>query len=418
MPPVSLPQVHRPTPTKSSHPAAALPTAGKIAGLYMHVPFCSHKCHYCDFYSLVDTRDRQAPFVGRVMEELTFFARFAANTPIRTIFVGGGTPSLLAPDLWRRLMEHMDRTFDLSAMGAGDGEWTVECNPDSVTAELAGVLVEGGVNRISMGAQSFNAAHLKTLERTHNPENVAVALELFARAGIRRTNIDLIFGVPGQTLAEWQHDLDTAVSLGTGHISCYDLTYEAGTAMTARLKRGEFEPAEEDVEVAMFEATIDSLARAGLERYEVSNYARPGEECRHNLGYWRHTPWIGAGPSASAFIEGHRWKNVARLDDYLQGAGLGPPPIRDHELPDAGRLVKERLMTGLRLREGLAADEIMSAAEHARPGSADRMRTVVEREVERGRMESGSGSTLRLTRPGMLIADAIVVEFLAAFDGD
>ncbi|MDI1289596.1 MAG: radical SAM family heme chaperone HemW, partial [bacterium] len=389
MPPTALQQLN-PGPHGPSgpavHPATAMATTGGVRSLYLHVPFCSHKCHYCDFYSIVDTRDRQAAFVDRLIEELSFLSRFASGGPLLTMFVGGGTPSMLEVPLWQRLISHLEREFDLSAIRAGVGEWTVECNPDSVTAELAGVLVAGGVNRISMGAQSFNAAHLRTLERTHNPDNVPVALATVRAAGIRRTNIDLIFGVPGQTLADWRSDLAIATDLGTQHISCYDLTYEPGTAMTARLKRGDFEPADEDVEVEMFEATIDTLAAAGLDRYEVSNYAMPGEECRHNLAYWRQSQWLAAGPSASAFVEGHRWKNVPRLDDYLHGAGSAPPPVRDHETPDAARLVKERLMTGLRLREGLQTSDLCEAADAARPGSSGRIVAAAAKAVERGQM--------------------------------
>jgi len=417
MKPLTLPQASA-TPPVPIHPAASLETTGRVASLYLHVPFCSHKCHYCDFYSIVDTRDRQASFTDRLIEELTFLARFAANTPLRTIFVGGGTPSMLAPDLWIRLIAHLERHFDLSAIRSGNGEWTVECNPDSVTTQLADTLAQGGVNRISMGAQSFNAAHLKTLERTHNPQNIPPALATFHRAGIRRTNLDLIFGIPGQTLADWQSDLALALSLGTQHISCYDLTYEPGTAMTARLRRGDFQPADEDVEVDMFETTIDTLANAGLDRYEVSNYAVPGQECQHNLAYWRQSPWLAAGPSASAFVEGHRWKNVPRLDDYLHGANVSPPPVRDHEPPDAARLLKERLMTGLRLREGIHAASLFDPADQLRPGAGLRLRSVAARHIETGHMLPDTSSALRLTRAGMLIADAVVIDFLAAFDGE
>ncbi len=419
MKPTPLPQFDpgRASQSVQPHPARTLQTAGAIRSLYIHVPFCSHKCHYCDFYSIVDTRDRQAPFVERLCEELTFLSRFSASAPLQTIFVGGGTPSMLEPRLWRQLIAHLEQSFDLGFIRSGAGEWTVECNPDSVSEELASVLVTGGVNRVSMGAQSFHPDHLRTLERTHDPSNVARSLGLLRAAGIRRTNIDLIFGIPGQTVAQWRDDLTRAISLGTEHLSCYDLTYEPGTAMTARLRRGEFEPADEDAEVEMFEVTIDTLAAHGYDRYEVSNYAKPGNECRHNLAYWRQSGWLGAGPSASAFIEGHRWKNVPRLDDYLHGAGQAPPPVRDHEPPDAARLVRERIMTGLRLREGLDVGIITAASEAAMPGSAERLLAAAKRAVVAGQMQPEVDSAFKLTRAGMLIADAVVVDFLHALDG-
>jgi len=246
--------------------------SGPVRSLYIHVPFCFHKCHYCDFYSLVDTRDRQGPFVERLIRELTALAPWAGGQPLRTIFVGGGTPSLLRVELWERLLAALRERFDLSGMHPdGPGEFTVECNPETVTPELMATLAAGGVNRVSVGAQSFDERHLKTLERWHNPENVGRAIELARAAGVPRQSVDLIFGIPGQTLEEWASDLGRALALGTTHLSCYNLTYEAGTAMTARLKRGEFSPADEDVEVAMYAHTLECLRGAGIDRYEVSN---------------------------------------------------------------------------------------------------------------------------------------------------
>jgi oxygen-independent coproporphyrinogen-3 oxidase len=224
--------------------------------LYVHVPFCFHKCHYCDFYSLVDNRDRQAAFVERLEHELAAQAPLTQGQPLHTIFFGGGTPSLLRVDLWKRLLAFLNTTFDLSAIHRGVGEFTVECNPETVTPELMATLRAGGVDRISLGAQSFNPAHLKTLERWHDPANVARAIALARDAGIARQSIDLIFGIPGQTLADWTSDLEHAIALQTEHLSCYNLTYEPNTAMTARLKRGEFAAADEDVEVEMYETTL------------------------------------------------------------------------------------------------------------------------------------------------------------------
>jgi coproporphyrinogen III oxidase-like Fe-S oxidoreductase len=241
-------------------------------------------------------------------------------------------------------------------MGSGDGEFTVECNPETVTPELMEILVQGGVNRVSMGAQSFNPVHLKTLERWHDPASVPRALSIARDAGISRRSIDLIFGIPGQTLDDWKSDLDAALALGTTHLSCYNLTYEPNTAMTARKNRGEFAAADEDLEVEMYSATLAALRAAGLERYEVSNYARPGDEARHNLAYWHQEQWLAAGPSASAHVAGHRWKNLPRLDDYLSFSDEGFAAITDHEPPDAQRALAERIMTGLRLARGLRSN--------------------------------------------------------------
>lgn len=387
-----------------------------VSSLYIHIPFCFHKCHYCDFYSLVDTRDRQSAFVARLERELAALAAHSQGAPIQTIFVGGGTPSLLRVDLWKSLLATLHRHFDLSLIDSAHGEFTVECNPETVTRELMDTLRAGGVNRVSMGAQSFNPIHLKTLERWHEPASVARAIDLARAAGIARQSIDLIFAVPGQSLADWQADLRAALSLGTEHVSCYNLTYEPATALTARLHRGEFKPLDEDLEVQMYAETLRTMRAAGFDRYEVSNYAMPGAECRHNLVYWRQGQWLAAGPSASAHVAGHRWKNVPRLDDYLEREDSGFAFAIDHEPPDAARLIREKIMTGLRLREGLDAESITDEAEVLAPGSrAELERRVAQRVASGQLLETGGRWTL--TDDGMLFADAIAGELMRAVRG-
>ncbi|MBX3389905.1 MAG: radical SAM family heme chaperone HemW [Phycisphaeraceae bacterium] len=386
-----------------------------VRSLYLHVPFCSHKCHYCDFYSLVDKQDRQQAFTDRLIRELHGLSDPAQGPALRTIFVGGGTPSLLRLDLWRRLIDALDDCFDLSEIRRGEGEFTVECNPESVSPELLGLLRAGGVDRISMGAQSFHRAHLKTLERQHDPATVGAAIRMARDEGFRRLSVDLIFGIPGQSLEDWRRDLDSALALETEHLSCYNLTYEQGTAMTARLQRGEFAPADEDVEVEMYEFTERHLASAGLLRYEVSNYAKPGCESRHNLSYWRQEEWLAAGPSASGHVAGWRWKNVPRLDDYLRESSDGLPDVVDVEPPDASRALRERIWTGLRLREGLDSDATLAEVRAISVRASERLAAVVATNRASGMLTDADGRWA-LTDRGMLIADGIVVDFMAALD--
>ncbi len=407
-------------------PLAAPPPPGTGApSLYIHVPFCFHKCHYCDFYSIVDTRDRQEPFTDRLVRELVALAPHAAR-PLSTIFVGGGTPSLLRPDLWRRILSSLADHYDLStirsargldgpALEQNAGEFTVECNPETVTDELMSILAEGGVTRVSMGAQSFQPHHLKTLERWHDPASVPRAMDLAARAGIRRRSIDLIFAIPGQTLAEWEADLRAALDLGTEHLSCYALTYEPNTAMTARLKRGEFKPAPEESEAEMFEATISILRDAGLHRYEVSNFARPGAQCRHNLAYWRQSDWLAAGPSASGHVAGARWKNSPRLDDYLSFSDGGLARIIDHEPPEPRRNLSERIITGLRLAEGIELAPIESLAAALDDRSLPRLHAAIARQRSLGALTT-NGSRIVLTEAGFLVADAAILDLVGAID--
>ena len=374
----------------------------RVRGLYAHVPFCFHKCHYCDFYSFVDREGRTGEYLDRLAREAEW-SLGRIEGPIETVFVGGGTPTLLAADELRRFTGIV-RGFPLAA----EIEWTVEANPETIDAAKARVLVEAGVNRVSIGAQSFDPRHLKTLERWHDPASVARAVAVLRDAGIANLNLDLIFGIPGQTLDEWRRDLDAALALGVEHLSCYGLTYEPNTAMTRRLERGEFEPCDDGVEAEMFEATAAVLAGAGFARYEVSNYARPGRECRHNLVYWRNEPWWALGPSASAFVAGHRYKIVPRLGDWLAGDVSGAPPVIDHEGPDAARHASEALMLGLRLSEGIdAALEAQAVA--LRPARA----ATIARAIGEGRLERDAASgRLRFTARGVLVANEVLAELV------
>ncbi|MDQ7012735.1 MAG: radical SAM family heme chaperone HemW [Planctomycetota bacterium] len=390
------------------------PELSPVRCLYIHIPFCFHKCHYCDFYSLVDTRDRQQPFTDRLGQELAALAPLTQNQPLRTIFIGGGTPTLLQPALWTQLLRTLDDHFNLAAIHANDAEFSVECNPETASPELFDILRAGGVNRLSMGAQSFNPRHLKTLERWHDPKSVPRAVALAKTAGIERTSVDLIFAIPGQTLPEWDADLATALTLGTTHLSCYALTYEPNTAMTARLKRGDFTPTDDDLEADMYEHTVKRCADAGLDRYEVSNFAAPGHECAHNLAYWSQSSWLAAGPSASSHLldpqgGGWRWKNQPRLDDYLHQNDNGHPRAIDLEPPDPSRLLSEQLMTAVRLREGIDLDQLL---ENTNEPTANAVRRVAADQLARGCLQE-SDSRLRPTDSGFLVADGLAREFLS-----
>jgi oxygen-independent coproporphyrinogen-3 oxidase len=393
-------------PTPAAQPLGACLPAGRhrARGLYVHVPFCFHKCHYCDFYSFVDREGRSGDYLAQLERDVDWtLARVEGE--IDTVFVGGGTPTLLTADELRAFTAQV-RRFPLAA----GIEWTVEANPETIDLEKARVLVAAGVNRVSIGAQSFDPRHLKTLERWHDPANVARAAGFLREAGIANFNIDLIFGIPGQTLAEWREDLARALAIGPEHLSCYGLTYEQNTAMTKRLERGEFEPCDDALEAEMYEATVDTLAAAGFARYEVSNYARAGRECRHNLVYWRNEPWWAIGPSASGFVAGHRYKVVPRLGDWLAraaGDDAGQPVV-DHEAPDEARHASEALMIGLRLAEGIGA-ELERRAVEIQPARA----AVIAKAIADGLLErDAAAGRLRFTRRGMLLANEVLTELV------
>jgi len=376
-----------------------------VGGVYLHIPFCFHKCHYCDFYSIVDDRDRQRAFTDRLIAEARAAGEWI-DGPIRTIFVGGGTPTMLAGEHWSRLLVALHDAFDLSDLT----EFTVEANPETVTADLPAILAEGGVNRVSIGCQSFNRAHLRTLERRHEPANVARAMDLFRAAGIERINLDLIFAIPGQTLDDWRTDLDAALALGPGHLSAYGLMYEPNTPLTRKQQQGRIHRVDADLEAAMYRLTMQRLAAAGFDHYEISNWARGTDQrCRHNLLYWRSENWFALGPSASGHLDGVRWKNLPHLGRYLAAphAAAHPRvgvPITEVERLDADAAVAERLMMWLRLRDGVPRDWLET---HLNP---DR-RAVLEALIARGLLASTS-SAVRLTDRGVMLADSVVAELL------
>lgn len=350
-----------------------------------------------------DQKDRQAAFTNALCAELRFHAQ---RTPLRprTIFVGGGTPTLLRPALWERLLGAMR---DASVLDEVE-EFTVEANPETVTAELMALLAAGGVNRVSMGAQSFQPALLKALERWHEPASVGRAMAVTRAAGIANVNLDLIFAIPGQTLDLLDADLDAALALRPTHLSCYNLTYEPNTAMTAKLRLGRIRPIEEDLEAQMYERVLDRLAAAGFEQYEISNWAAREENasfrCAHNLAYWRNLNWLALGPSASGHVDGYRWKNEAHLGRYIAGAPT-PPRVDEERLPPERR-VGETLMMGLRLREGVERAWLDA---HLPPD--DPRRTTIDELVSLGFLEHAA-DRLRLTRRGLFVADPVIAKLL------
>jgi oxygen-independent coproporphyrinogen-3 oxidase len=396
---VTLPVIGRPTPDPSLAELLGSSTApSRASGVYVHVPFCFHKCHYCDFYSFVDTEDRQEAYVVRLEGELEALSAWA-RAPLESVFVGGGTPTLLAPPLLGRALRAVRERLPLS-LGV---EWTVEANPETVDDAVADMLASAGVNRVSLGAQSFNSRHLKTLERWHDPASVGRAIGRLRTAGISRISIDLIFGIPGQSLDEWGGDLTRAIDLGTDHLSCYGLTYEPNTAMAVRMSRGEFEPCDEGLEASMLEEAAARLSQAGFDRYEVSNWARVrngdrvAERCRHNMLYWRNRDWLAAGPSASGHVQGLRWKNVPRLGDWLASQGMSP--VVDVERGDPDTVAAERLMMGLRLTDGIPEAEM---SEILCLGTRVSARVAaIDRACASGLMERREGA-LRFTPAGLL----------------
>jgi oxygen-independent coproporphyrinogen-3 oxidase len=350
-------------------------------------------------------------YVDRVLREAGFWAEDIARPVLRprTVFFGGGTPTLLPLPAMRRLLEGLRQRFDFSGLE----EWTVEANPATVTAEYCRMLREAGVDRISFGAQSFSPSELKVLERHHDPADVARSIALARQAGFRRINVDLIYAIPGQDMASWQRSLEAAIALGTDHISCYGLTYEPNTPIAVKRRLGQLTATEESVELAMFHRTRRRLAGAGLPAYEISNYAAPGEECRHNLLYWRGEGYIGLGPSAASHVQGWRWRNAPHLGEWEQAIDAGRLAAADVETLSPRRRAGELAMLMLRLTEGIKFDDFAARTGYeARAIYADQM----ARLGGVGLLDVGAEG-VRLTQAGLNVADAVAAEFLEV-EGD
>lgn len=392
-------------PAKSLEPAQ-LPSCD-VQGLYVHVPFCFHKCHYCDFYSITrQTPERMGHFVDLILIEADQWRDLRGGPRVRprTIFMGGGTPSLLPLPLMQRLVEGLRKRFDLSDVE----EWTVEINPATAQLDYCQMLRVAGVDRLSFGAQSFDLAELKILERHHNPPEVAQSIELAKKAGFERLNIDLIYAIPGQSLESWSASLESALKLGLSHLSCYNLTYEPNTPMAVRKRLGQFQAVPEETELAMLRHTRERLRDRGMSAYEISNHATPGEECKHNLGYWMGSNYIGLGPSAASHVEGHRWRNRPHLGLWEQAIEQGTSSATDYEILGPCRRAGELAMLTLRLAGGIRfADFSDRTGFDARELFAD----PIERFEKPGLLWVDRDS-IRLTERGVELADALASHFL------
>jgi len=348
-----------------------------------------------------------ARFVDLVLREADLWLQRCASPPrLQSVFFGGGTPSLLPLQEMHRLIDGLRRRFDL-----GDcTEWTIEANPATLSLDYCRMLGESGVTRLSLGAQSFDRAELAVLERHHDPEDVPRSLDLARAGGLRRLNIDLIYAIPGQSLAGWMDSLRAAIALGTDHLSCYALTYEPNTPMSVRRRLGQVEAAEEALELAMMRAARATLADAGLPAYEISNYAKPSRQCRHNLLYWTGGNYMGLGPSAASHIDGRRWRNRPHLGEWeiaVQGDAL---PAMDVESLSPRQRAGELAMLLLRLTRGLEFDEFSR-----RSGFSAQVlfAPAIERMGRAGLIHVADGS-IQLSDAGLSVADGVAAEFLAA----
>jgi len=383
--------------------AARQPVFAVPRAAYVHVPFCRHRCGYCNFTLIAGRDDLIDGYLDALAAEL---ARLGEPREVETLFLGGGTPTHLSPPQLERLLNLVRRWFPTSP----GYEFSVEANPADVTPERVEVLVAGGVTRLSLGSQSFDDAKLRLLERDHDAATIRRAAELARAAGFD-VSLDLIFGTPGEALDAWRRDLDAALALAPDHLSTYGLTIERGTTFWSRREHGSLQPVDEECERELYLATIDRLAAAGYEHYEVSNFARPGRRCRHNEVYWAAQGYYAAGPGAARYVDGRRETNHRSTTTWLARIRAGESPVAESETLPPDRKAREALVLGLRrLLDGVErrvfADEFGYDVDAL---GGDELRRL----IATGMLDDRDGR-VRLTREGLLIADWIWGRLLRA----
>ncbi len=375
-----------------------------MAGLYIHIPFCSKRCLYCDFFSSTDLHF-QKPFIDALIHEMELRQNYLKQEPLETVYFGGGTPSLLPPETFNRLFDTIERLFGLGQCK----EITLEANPDDLTPDYVAALRDLPFNRISMGIQSFQDKDLVFLNRRHTCRQAIQAVERCQANGLEEISIDLIYGLPGQTQTEWENNLEEALKLAVPHISAYHLTYEEGTALYKLLAAGKITPAGEEQSVSFFATLIDRLTASGYQHYEISNFALPGHHARHNSSYWKGTNYLGVGPSAHSYDGKSRQWNVSSLPLYIKGICAGHPNFEREELDEHTRY-NEFVITRLRTMWGIRMDDVLQqfGAE-----KRDYLKQQAAAYIRQGLLNDSAG-TLTLSRKGIFISDGIMSDLLWA----
>ncbi|MBU3645658.1 MAG: coproporphyrinogen III oxidase [Candidatus Nanopelagicaceae bacterium] len=369
---------------------------------YIHIPYCIKRCGYCDFNTYTpaelqgpDLESVSKNYISAVLKEIELAQKTVGAAEVPSIFFGGGTPSLMpAAELARVIQEIRDR-FELSP----DIEITIEVNPDSVSLDFLEKMRQAGANRISMGMQSAVPHVLKVLDRTHNPENVSTAVEKARKAGFEHVSVDLIYGAPGESVSDWQQSVTSALQLPIDHISAYALIIEKGTKLAAQISRGEVQMPPDEETAEKYLIADSAFEAAGFNWYELSNWSKPGGQCRHNIAYWNGSMWWGVGPGAHSYFDNRRWWNVKHPATYQQKINAGESPVQSEEILSEENLADEYLMLQIRRREGiphrnLKDSQVSRAAEYVDSGHLDQAEWTAQKLV--------------LTQQGRLIADRIV----------
>lgn len=371
--------------------------------LYLHIPFCQSRCIYCDFFSTTRGAAEKEAFVDALCEEIRERKEYLAENTLKTIYFGGGTPSRLNFRQLCRIMECIREQFEILP----DAELTFEANPDDVTVEFAAQLRSLGFNRVSLGVQTFDGLLLRKLNRRHTAEEARNAVKILTESGIVNISIDLIYGLPGQTLRMFKRDLEDAFSLPVKHLSAYSLMVEEGTPLSRMVAGGQVLPADEELCLQEYELLMDKAREKGFEHYEISNFALPGFYSRHNSAYWNAIPYLGCGPGAHSYNGQSRWRNLPNLDAYLKSPGKPPHEV---ETLSKDEMFDELVFTSLRTSKGLKLSEVR---EKYGEKCLEEMLAAASCHISGGRLSLNAGF-LRLTRKGLFVSDDVMSDLMRA----
>ena len=374
-------------------------------GLYLHIPYCLHKCGYCDFNSHPENQAEAEVYISALLAEIDHYAVKLKEKRVPTVFFGGGTPTILPPDHLDKILGRVKNRFDLTQ----NCEISIEANPATVECETLEQIRLSGFNRISIGVQSFDAEELKLLERVHSQEEIHTTVDRARQAGFNNLSLDLMFSLPGQSPEKWKSHLQQAVNKKPDHLSAYGLTIEPATSFFKLQERGLLQLPHEDIQLEMLETTIGFLQSAGYEHYEISNYAKSGYECQHNLNYWNNGEYLGLGAGASSYLNGERFKNINLPSRYIREVQVGGTAVESTERLEPLHAMGETIMLGLRQLKGISIENF----ENRFQVSFNTVYGKVLAPLLEERLITLNQNRMALSRKGLFIADSVILKFLA-----
>ena len=374
-------------------------------GLYIHIPYCIHKCGYCDFNSHPIKHDEMDHYIDALVAEMKHYAKIYSNTNIiKTIFLGGGTPTTLTVYQLECILKECVKEFKV----APDAEITIEANPATIDIEQMKSIRQTGYNRISIGVQSFDKTELKLLDRAHGPEEVHSTVDCARKAGFDNLSLDLMFAIPNQSLSSWESNLDKALEKNPEHLSTYNLTIEQGTAFSKLQSNGKLIMPEDGHQLELYKKTIERLTKKGFHHYEISNFARQGKECKHNITYWENTNTLGLGAGASSYINGTRFKNINLPAHYIRQVKEGKTAVEHSETLEPRQAMGETIMLGLRLLQGISIHQF----ERRFQVSFTNLFKKIIHSLKEKELILIEDDCLRLSPKGLFLADSVILEFI------